>query len=373
MQPGYEVSRIADAFQSLSSILMPNTAGLIEADLAQAKKGNLVADTNRINVDAGRLAADRDRLKAETAMTDQERLAAANLAQILATGDLTDPAVRAAAAAATAMMENGLANGPAGLTGLSTYANPDFVPDNESFSRVILGTGVVDDFGKTPTGFYDSETNDLVANDADNRSLELRNDADNATTIKTTEMELAAPGGKDRNPVDVTPKGAQELADLLASNISAEFGVDVENIDPKLLRRLTAQVADGYQAKENAAAAIADVLSGLEMVDGQLRVKGEKGNEEQASGWGQGDWLNALLAGVMPSLAPTMLPSLGTSGAAATAQPSASAPAPSASASTPAPAPAGTPIIKRNPQTGQMVMLDPATNTWKPVGPVRSQ
>ena len=61
---------IAAGFAALASALIPNSQGLIEADLARYKRDGLIADTNRTNVDATRLAADRARLQAEADRTN---------------------------------------------------------------------------------------------------------------------------------------------------------------------------------------------------------------------------------------------------------------------------------------------------------------
>lgn len=368
MNSSYEASRIADGFAQLASIFMPNTGALIEADLNRRKANNIDADTNRTNVDATRLAADRDRIMSERAVIDQQRAAAVELANIFASGaDLNDPTTRGAAAAAVAKMKDGLQYGPSGVTGLTTYVDPNFVPDNEDFSRVIVGSGVVNGWDQTPTGTMDAETNKLIANDADNASLEKRKqmELDNETQLAKAGLKG---GGKTPNPLDVTPETSGELATMLATSLASNFGVDAENVDPKLLTALQAEVAQAYQNRENAAVAIQDVLAGLAVDgDGNLIRATDAASPPPANAKGGGAGpgiggavdtaLAVLLSGVMPQT------SMGIINQARSGQPAQAAPAA-------APAQGGQPLTAIGPN-GERIMLDPATNQWVPVGPRR--
>lgn len=358
---------IAAGFAALASALIPNSQGLIEADLARYKRDGLIADTNRTNVDATRLAADRARLQAEADRTNGYIAADKNIAAILADPGFNpaDPAWRAKLAAASAGVEGGLSEAAPGMTGAATFINPNFAGSPDAFANILMGTGVVDDYGKTQPGFTADLTaqgqrndatiaGDAAANAADNtRALDVARiqaqaEMDRLKYATTTPVTPGAAGsatagaGKVATPLTIKPGDSAKFAEAIAGQIEQLYPGAV--VDPALLQQLTSEATTLFQTNRNADAAIAEVLSGL------------TATTQDESWWPTGDTTRVQRGSAQPAVA---APPAGPSGAPA---------APTAPASSASAAP-----ITATDANGRKIMFDPATNQWVPLGPVRAQ
>ncbi len=195
---------IAKGFQALMSVFAPNSSSLIDADMKRREGARIDADTNRIGVDATRLAADRARLEAEAARTSGFSAADAAMADILSDPafDPADPAWRRRLAGAAAGTENGMADGPGGITGFSSYVDPYFAGDEQGFSNILTGTGVVPDYANTPSGQRVTEGGLDRRNAADNQTSAANNAATNQTSVANNASDNAAAWERHVNEYD---------------------------------------------------------------------------------------------------------------------------------------------------------------------------
>lgn len=325
---------IAAGFQTLADILVPNSQGLIDADLARHKRDNTVADTQRTYADAARIDADRIRLATEAARTQGYMSADADLEAILSDPafDPTSPLWRGKIAAAAVRAENGLKDGPAGVTGFTSYVQPNFVPEDQ-FSNILSGTGVVTDFANTPTGQGRALANDAALNDADNAAALVR-DQNDPTKVPS-----------------ITPKIAGDFDKLLADRLVQMYGEDaVAGMDPALTAAIRSEAVNNYLQTPNADAAIAEVLTGLQAANGTIvrPAPATPAGAAAPAAADQGSWFSGLMQGLMgaPAAAPAANPAT-------------------------APAQAAPPLTATNPHTGQKIFLNEATGQWEPLGPVK--
>lgn len=362
---------IAAGFQALAAALFPDSQGLIEADLARHKRDNIIADTNRTNVDATRLAADRARLQAEADRTRNYIAADQSIAAILADPafDPASPAWRAKLAAAAAGAEGGLSGAMPGLTGAATFVNPGFAGSADAFANILMGTGVVDDYAKTQPGVVadiaaENKRNDatiagtLAANTADNaRALEVakmqaqsqldQNTADNARALEIAKMQAeaamdrlkystttpAAPGAIGA-PTGSLPtvdlKDTTDFAGAIAGRLAEKY--PEADLSPEMLGQLTSDAIKLFQMNRNADAAVAEVLSGV--------------TENVHDTWWPLDRTVTIVR----------------------------KPAAASAEAAPAAAPrAAAPITATDAKGRKVMLVDPVNNVWVPLGPVRGQ
>lgn len=355
MNPNIRDQNIAAGFNVLAQALMPNAQGLIEADLARYKRDGLIADTNRTNVDATRLAADRERLLTEARRTQGFIDADRNLAAVLADPGFNpaDPAWRARLAAAAVTTQDGLSKGPAGVTGMSTFIQPDFAGSPDAFANILMGTGVVPNYANTQPGFQANEAGEMARNAADNtRALDVariqaQGEMDRLAYATTTPLAPGAKGagGGSTTPLTVQPGTAEKMAEILAGRIEQLYPGAI--VDPAQMQQMVTDASTLFQQTRNADAAIAQVLSGLTTTtqDESWLPTGDTT---------RGQYVSPM--GAAPA-APAAAPSATVPPATATGAPAVTAPPPQA--------------ITAVDAQGRRIMFDPASNQWVPVGPVR--
>lgn len=169
--------RIAQAFSSLAGALVPDAGALIDADLDRRRGGLIDAQTRTQGATANAQQALAGLRNTQASEIQQGIDGLAEFATALTGQDFTTAEGRAALSAAAARA--GVA--PDALTGYSTYADPNFVPDDDDFSRILLGTGAVASQAQTPSGF--NATNELALQEAL---------LGQQTRLQETEMEAAA-------------------------------------------------------------------------------------------------------------------------------------------------------------------------------------
>lgn len=257
---------IAKGFSVLANVLgRPSANSAIEADLNRTKRDAIVAQTE---IDRQKLAAMREQQANQVL-----------LSSILAGNpDLTDPAARADMMSAIAGTENGMQYGPKFATGATTFINPNTY-NEQDFSNVLLGTGVVNSYGDTPTGqgraleqdtskYQSGLANALTMNNQDNQTAISNNRMDNDGAMARLIWETQHPNGstsRTGTALDVSPDDTSNLWDIAQERILAQFP-DTEAIDPEVQAALMPRISQVYQQTRNAEIAIQQVLSeiGLE-------------------------------------------------------------------------------------------------------------
>lgn len=378
MQTGIQDPNIAAGFAALANILNPSAQGMIEADLSRVKRDGMVldqgqtrAETRRIGADQGRIEAVTRGTDADTAVTSRETAAIAELSRIFSDPnfDASTPAGRAAVAGAMVGTKDGLTAGPEAMTGYSSYIDPNFAGSADDFSNILLGTGVVANQAATPSGFGTDQTrqrdqaaatvgSNVQMNDADNAALAQKADQDRARAaandalvderLRTTSdadraaraaiagntnqtqvqmnnadnAALAARPATNASVPTVTPAVAVELDTMLGAELDALFPDTPP--DPALARRLQTRVAQLYQTTKNAPAAVAQAIEEAKLAPITSGSEWNDGASEQTVLKDRG--LVDTLAGPAPAASQTMV----------------------------------------NPSTGEVIVLDTATNTWVP-------
>jgi hypothetical protein len=205
---------MARGFSILSDILSPDPQRLIQADLAARQRDKLMVDT-----DLQRTALDRARAEAK-AQADLTALLAGN-------PDLADPANRARLMSILSGVDNGLQYGPKFATGAATYINPNAFGNPNDLSTAMLGTGTVNSWADTPTGFQTNQDNLMerqrMANETDIRRQGMsddaawrRNEASLANALTREQMSNDA-GIRRQGMSDETDLRRQGLADDAAN------------------------------------------------------------------------------------------------------------------------------------------------------------
>jgi len=344
--------RTQNVFGMLARALVPDAGAAIKADQARLDSNYRIAQTNDVY--------------AQTALRQQEleqeqSFAAAQsaLADFLASGaDFSDPNARAQFMASVARTKDYMKNGPGFAAGATTYVQPGFANDND-FSRIMLGTGVVGDWGGTPTGFAAKEAGLDRRNDADNETLRFNNAADNTRALESVDKTIAgafsramlgnanrtdmnnadnaaemdrlkyrtehptAPasaGGQGRAPLTVTPQGQAKLNEMLAAALASQY--PDASVDPGVVDALSAKVAENYQRTRNAQQAVLDTINGA-----GLETRTEDGWFSDSTAVGLPKSPDAMTSGPAQPF-----PDLG--------------------------------VIFVNPQTGEKITRDPQTGGW---------
>jgi hypothetical protein len=292
MAGSIENPQIAAGFAALSRALNPDPSAMIEADLNR-RRGGLIDAQALSEAAQGRSFDATAGLRNTEASQIQGRMSGLEAFAAALTGlDMSTQEGRAALAAAAA--QAGL--DPQNMTGSATFVNPNFASPND-FSNILLGTGVVNGFGDTPTGAGNALANAAGMNDADNiqsgannaanniqsglnntstnfnayRMNEddniqsgANNDADNAATMERLLTERESPA-----PVAIN-EGNQLFArfmDVLTGQMPA--GTE---LDPMGWQSVRPQLEEAFARNNgNASAAIAEILGGLateEVYDG---------------------------------------------------------------------------------------------------------
>ena len=260
--------RIAAAFQGLSRALGGNDPqAIINADLDRRRGGLIDARAVTEGARAGAINAEADISRQELADLQVRAQGIQDLAAAMGL-DLSTPAGRQAAAAAA--IQAGV--DPDVVTGFTTYTDPQFANDDD-FSRILLGTGVVNGQRDTPTGFdaqLQSEADialerALLGQETDIREAEI----DAETDILRAEIGAQA----DRDIAAMRDEDADEAAQISTTEMNRVFNQFVETIqalsgpievDPGALQGARALLRDALAANGgNADAAIQEVLRGL--------------------------------------------------------------------------------------------------------------
>ena len=162
-------------FSALAKAFAPQSASSrISADLNGRRAGFVTAQTGT----------------EQQKLLDAQRAAASLQAaqQAVLNGDMTEEEARRAFASALLGTEDGLQYGPSAAMGMSTFVQPNFLPDDQ-FSRALLGTGVVANHAGTPSGHAADNQNAIAMNDADNQTTIATNNADNDRALTQTELD----------------------------------------------------------------------------------------------------------------------------------------------------------------------------------------
>lgn len=187
----------------------------------------------------------RDEMRAATALKQQELVDMRNaeayramLSEVLTDPNwMNTPEGRANATSMLPYMEDGMQHGPGFLTGTSVFTQPDHLAPGP-LSNVLIGTGVVDDWGKTPVG-HQYETDVRAATDL-------------------------ATGGGSRTPLDVGPNDVGALQAMLTHRLQAQNPEGLP-IDPAFLAEIMPVITRAYQQSRDAELAVSQALEGVEM------------------------------------------------------------------------------------------------------------
>lgn len=297
MISGIKDPNIASGFAALANILAPNASGMIEADLSRVKRDGMLADTRRTGADQARIEAVTRGTDATTATTTRENQAAADLAAILADPafDPATPEGRRRISAAAVQARDGLAKGAAGVTGYSSYIDPNFAGDADAFSSILMGTGIVPNFANTPRGFEDDQSrlradataknavtlqtneDDNITSQANNAATNATSVANNANTAQTSEANAAAaqvaamerleystltpkaPGaGVTPTPLTLNVEDGAKLNEAVGLQLESLF--DGAAIEPGAVAQIQTRAAQLYQTTRNAQAAITQAI-----------------------------------------------------------------------------------------------------------------
>lgn len=252
MQTTINNPAIAQGFQALQSAFFPNPNAVIEADLRRREGLNIDADTRYRDASTANIAQQTSDLAYKAAELQK-------LVDTMAGADLTNPATRAALAAA------GLGSGtdPSALAGMSAYANPKFAAP-EDLATIFIGTGAADNYGQTQPGYREGLQNNLdqLGVQGQNRLNELDWFAANPGARVSGS---GVPGGG--TPLDVSPMDAANLQALTMETIAQVAGVTSEtlNVDGTYLNALNGLVSKYYQQSRNAQLAISQALADMPM------------------------------------------------------------------------------------------------------------
>lgn len=249
--PTINSDAIAQGFQTLASVLMPNPTGIMQADLMRRQGLNVDADTRYRDAQTGLTGTQQGKIQGEID-------AAKALAAIFgANPDLTDPAVRAQIAAVAPLLEGGMGASMPGIVGGTTFVDPDFAGGDAAFSNILLGNGIVNSYGNTPEG----QTRDHAA--ALSQALGVQ-DLRNQGAMSELQFKAANPGvGSSSTPVVpvIDPRDADLLWQNLLTSVFGGAAKDyVDAFDPATKTQLMVQLADAYQRTRSAPDAVASVM-----------------------------------------------------------------------------------------------------------------
>jgi hypothetical protein len=220
----------------------PNT--LIQADMAK-------------NRNAGQLI-ENDFNTAKLGAFNRQEAALLEFATLLGNPDLakTDEG-RASMASVAALIPGGIKDGPAALTGFSSFTNPNFVEGDADFSRILSGTGV-QGWTATPEG----QNRDL-ANNLDVANINAASDL----AVANVRGSTPGGGGGSRTPLTVSPAVAAKLSEMLTAALTSQFGDPSKAMDPVFRQDLDNYAAQIFQQNRNAPLAVQQAMQ-----DANLRV-----------------------------------------------------------------------------------------------------
>ena len=265
---------IAQGFSILANALTPNVDGVIKADYMRGQRNKVDAETQK--------------LMQEMALKRAAEQRVSDLQGILAGGNYEDPTYRAQVMSRLAGVEGGLQYGPEFATGAMTFTKPNALPESD-LSNVLVGTGVVNGYGDTPTGQGRALQNDLIKEqmqgetDRDVQRISNvgamdRQTSVNETTRATRTMEdeatmarlIAELASQKENlqfteANDLKDRTMQSEADLAAERIKGDYVLQQEKLkaartatpqpkmqvvtpdtQAKLMEELTAEIARQY-------------------------------------------------------------------------------------------------------------------------------
>jgi len=259
---------LAQGFGVLAdAIAGPGPQALINADLARRKGVLTDAQTASERVEAAQMQQAVD--------------ARAGLMDLMADPSVySDPAARAQIGAFMAGLgEDGLEHGPGFMTGAATFANPNAFGDD--LSNVLIGTGVVDQWGHTPTGHGAGLRNDRRLEMMDQRGQTERTVLDNEAEMDRQNaqnaFDAANPGvGKSFTPPLVDQNDVLAIWEDMAAIIDQQFPGAA--VDPDTQQALTSRATEIYQHTKNHQLAVTQALDEFDlMLDGQQDAWGPFG------------------------------------------------------------------------------------------------
>lgn len=236
-------------FDSIGSILAgPNPQALMQADYLKTQRDNVMSDT-AINTQ-------------KLATLKREEGAMSSLATLLGDPTLAStPEGRASLMSILSQVPDGLKSGPGFATGAASFVDPNFVQSEGDFSRILAGTGVQPDWGKTPTGYAAGLDNNL-----DVQTLR------NAGDLAVAGVKANTPGA-GLKPLTISPAMSQKFADMMTETLTGRYGAGgVGAMDPQFMDDLTARAAEIFQTNRNADAAIRQAMD-----EAKLRVEDQNG------------------------------------------------------------------------------------------------
>ena len=257
--PQTNVQGIGNFFTGLSALLGgPKAMDMARASVLGAQRENYQADT------AKRMA--------ETGQINDERSSMSGLQAILA--DPQAPALMATAEGRARLMskmvgtKGGLQYGPGAAAGAMTFINPNAMSPAD-LSTTLVGTGVVGDYAKTPTGFGVDQIRQKTQADDKLVSDERQNTYTQDQKLAGTKFEATTKAEADKYGYDQKLVGDRYTAD-------AKAGADRYGADQKL-----AGDKYGADAKAGADRYGYDVKAGSDRYNADQKLTGEKYSADQ--------------------------------------------------------------------------------------------
>ena len=242
---------VGKAFSILADAFAPKPESIIAADLNAKRRDLILAQTQGQNLENQQ---EQGYMDASTRVQDMLR----------ANPNLSDQAERAKLIAEIAGVRDGYKLAPAFAAGASTYVNPNFVNQSD-LSTILLGTGVVPNYGNTPAG---QGVDNAAAMDrqtsVNNTALERQRLSD-AAEMERLQYQTAHPKPATSGSLaELTPKEAEALYAAANERLTGD-GAKYEGyaIDPELQQALRLRLAENYQQSKNAEAAVAAALAGV--------------------------------------------------------------------------------------------------------------
>lgn len=251
----YQDPKIGRAFGNLAGVFTgANGLDVVKASVLKAQRENYEAES------VSKLAqADMYRHEVGSARGAQDFLAT--------NPDFSVAENRARLAALTLGMRDGLAHGAQANVGAATFAQPGAFNPND-LSAVLLGSGVVRQFGDTPAGFAAAQQNLLdrqrIANDGALAVANVRGEA--ARDVADTRAEGAVDAAKARGGplAPVSANTDRQMRTLIQQSLAARAGVEPQNltVPDATMASILSTAATGYQHSRNMVSAIDDAVEG---------------------------------------------------------------------------------------------------------------